>query len=272
MATISTGNLTAIADNISKSLLDLEAALITNVIANSPTKTTITNGAQAGSNSLLSRTAALNDTAQELALAGVAIQDAAKVAAAVNFTASGFYLNYAEYLIALDKHVAGLSAFLVTNVLLVGGEFAAAFNYVAANAVNLGLAGTAPTAILPANVFVNSDQILGSVAVTAAAAGTFSPGTALDLTKYGPAAMYLKNTAGAPTTGTATSFTVTYTNAAGTPAQTSTQALGGALGAGAYLAINSISGSAVSAITVNSGGVNGDAIAVVIKPARVITY
>lgn len=272
MAIISNANLTAIADNIGKSLLDTETALITNLGANAPTITTISNGANAASNSLLARVASLNDTQQESALVNQAIMDAANVVSQVTFTKNGLYLNYKDILVALDKHVGGLNAFLTTNSLQVTGEFAFAFNYIAANAALLGLATAPLTSIVPANVFVNADQILGSIAVTGVSAGTFSAGTALDTTKYASAQLYLKNTAGSPTGGTATSFTVTYTNAAGTTGQTATQALSGALAAGGYLAVAGAIGQAVSNIVVNSGGVAADAIAVVIKPARTITY
>jgi hypothetical protein len=272
MATISTGNLTALADNIAKSLVDLEAALITNVVGGSPSKATIQNGQNAGSNSLLSHVAGLADPDQEAALIDEAIADAAKVAATVDFSMNGFRRNYAEFLIALDRHVGGLNAFLVTNTLQVHPYFAACFNYIADLAPQLGLASAALTHVAVSRIFTPTEVILGSIAVTGAAAGTFSAGTALNTSLYGASQLYLKNTAGAPTTGTNTVFGITYTNAAGTSGQTTTQALSGALGAGAYLAVGAITGSAVSNITVNSNGANTDAIAVVVKPARTIAY
>ena len=272
MATISTSNFLAIADSIAKTLVDLESAYITNPGANAPTVTTITAGQTGGSNSLISRVAALNDVVQEAALAGPANTDAAAVVAYMTITANAFYPLYKEFMKALDSHTAGVNAYLVANTLMVHPEFAAAFNYFATNGVALGLVNTSATAIATTHIFVPASQTLASIAVTGAATGTFSAGTNLDLTKYGPSQLYLKNTAGSPTTGTATSFTVTYTNAAGTAGQTATQALSGALAAGATLAISVATGSAVSNIVVNSGGVNGDAIAVVVVPARTITY
>lgn len=270
MATISTANLTALADSIAKSLVDAEAALITLPTSNAPTIATITAGQNGASNSLRARIAALNDVDQEADLAPAGKVAAANMASAIVLSASTFYQQYRSLLSALDSHVGGLNAFLAANSLQVHPEFAAAFNAFATNATALGF--KAATAIDPTHIFVPAVQTLGSIAVTGAAAGTFSAGTPIDTTKYAPAQLYLKNTAGGATGGTATSFTVTYTNAAGTAGQTATQALSGALAAGATLAIGSVVGSAVSNIVVNSGGVAADAIAVIVQPLRTVAY
>jgi hypothetical protein len=272
MATISTANLTALADNIAKSLVDLEASLITNVAANAPTKATIQAGQTGGSNSLQARVAGLNDAQQEADLVDEALADAAKIAALVNFTMNGFHRNYAEFLVALDKHVGGLNAFLVSNSLQVHPYFATCFNYVADLAPQLGKSASALTHIAVSRIFTPTEVTLGSIAVTGAAAGNFSAGTALNTTLYGASQLYLKNTDVSPTTSTNAVFHITYTNAAGQAGQTTDQALSGALGAGAYLAVGSVTGSAVSVITVTSNGSNGDQIAVVVKPARTIAY
>src|SRR6185437_3140176 len=150
-------------------------------------------------------------------------------------------------------------------------EFAAAFNYFAVNGVAMGLVNTTPTKLATTQVFVPTAQNLATISVTGTAAGTFGAGTAVDLTKYAPLPLYLKNTAGSSTTGTATSFTVTYTGTNGN-SHTATQALSGALAAGATLAISGATGSAVSNIVVNSGGVNGDTLAVAVLPSRTVTY
>lgn len=272
MATISTGNFLALADNVGKSLVDLEANFITNAGANAPTISTITSGQNGGSNSLYARVAALNDIVQVRDLAGSAKVAADNVVAWMGISKNALYLQYVQFMNALETHTGGVAAFITTNTLLVHPEFAAAFNYFASNAVGLALRGSAPTAIPTTDIFVPTSQTLASIAVTGSAAGTFGAGTAIDLTKYAPLPLYLKNTGGSPTTGTATSFTITYTNAAGTPGQSATQALSGALSAGATLAISGATGSAVSNIVVNSGGANGDAIAVVVVPSRVVAY
>lgn len=271
MTTISTANFLTLADNIAKSCLDLEAAFIANIAANAPTATTITNGQTAGSNSLLSRVAALNDIIQERDLANGAYLAATGVTSYLNIANAAFYQLYVQLMNALEAHVGGVSAFITTNTLMVHPEFASAFNYYAGVAVQLALKGTPVTKVPTTAVFVPQAQTLASIAVTGSATGTFSAGTAVDLSKYAPLPLYLKNTGGSGTTGTATSFTVTYTKADGTSGN-ATQALSGSLAAGATLAIASATGSAVSNIVVNSGGANGDAIAVIVQPTRTVTY
>lgn len=269
MATISTANLTTIVDNIAKTMTDIKADYITGLAAN---VTTITNGQNAASNSLRAHVASLGDLDQEAALASSASAANSSLVPLLTISMNSYYPSLGSFFVALDKHVSGLNAFLTANSLQVHPEFAAAFNYIAQNAVSLGLAPAALTQIAAANIFINSNQTLASVAVTGAAAGTFSAGTPIDTTKYGPAALFLKNTAGSPTTGTATSFTVTYNNGTGNSAATATQALSGALAAGGVLAIAGASGISVSNIVVNSGGSAGDAIAVVVQPLRTVAY
>jgi hypothetical protein len=272
MAIISSSNLTTLVDNIAKSMTDLRTAFIANLGANAPTLTTITNGQNAASNSLRAHVASLNDLDQESALAAAASAANTALVSQLAISMNEFYPSFGSFMVALDKHVGGLNAFLVANSLQVNPEFASAFNYIAANAVLLGLAPAVLTQIAPANIFINLNQTLASVAVTGAAAGTFAAGTAIDTTKYGPAALFLKNTAGGATGGTATSFTVTFNNGIGNAAATATQALSGALAAGAVLAIAGASGISVSNIVVNSGGVAADAIAVVVQPLRTVSY
>jgi hypothetical protein len=271
MSTISTSNLQTIADNIAKSLVDIEAAYISGVTS---TVTAVTNGASAASNSLAAHVAALADLAEEKALVLTASQAAANVSGQFPLTANQFYDLYRTFLFSLDQHTGGLNTYLTTNSVQVHPEFAAAFNRMAGLAVSTGLTGTAPTVIAPANIFTPTEVSLATISVTGSAAGTFAAGSTLDTTKYGGSQIYVKNTGGSGSTGTATSFTVTYTKASdGTTGHTATQALGGSLGAGAYLAIGSIADAkAVTAIAVNSGGANADTFAVVIKVLRAIAY
>lgn len=269
--TISSGQFQAIADNIAKILVDLEAAYVSGTASSD---TTVNNGVNAASNSLFARFSALSTSDQ----AGQIGRNWEKVSALVsNFTninASGnLYALVAPYLEALEFDMGGVAHFIESNGILVHPEFAAAFNWMVQNGRTLGLLPAPTPAILPSSTMLTGDQILASVAVTGAAAGTFSAGTALDTTKYaGPLQMYLKNTAAGVTGGTATSFTITYNDGAGNNAATATQALSGALAAGAKLAIGTKTGISVSAITVNSGGVAADAIAVVVTAPRTIAY
>lgn len=385
MAIISTANLTTLADSVAKALVDLESAYISNPTSNAPTVATVTMGV---GTTQKGRVASLNDVQQEAALAQPTITDVANVLAYMSLSAPTFYAQYRDLMNALDTHVGGLNAFLVTNTLQVHPEFANCFNNWATNAVALGQRGVAPTSIAATQIFPSAAQTLASVAVTGAATGTFAAGTALNTANVAAQQLYLKNntllaapaaapvptaatatvanasalgagvytvgytfttaagettisptatvtltvgqqinvasialpsgatsikfyisiaagnatvgfsgvsltaaaattianlgaaslaapasnTAGIATSGTATSFTVSYTNAAGVSGQTATQALSGALAAGATLAIGVVVGSAVSNIVVNSGGVNGDQIAVVVNPLRTVAY
>lgn len=272
MSVINTTNFLLIADNVAKTLRDLETSLITNVGANAQTLSTIQNGQNAVSNSLLAHVAALGDAGQENALVPAAVATAALSANIPVFALSGLWANWKSLFLALDNHVSGVNAYLQTNTLQVDPYFSDAFNYVANNAAALGVASSNLTPIAIAHIFPKVEVSLGTISVTGASAGTFGAGTALDTTKYASQQLYLKNTSGSPTSGTATSFTITYTNASGTTGQTVTQALSGALAAGAYLAAGSAVGQAVSNIVVNSGGVNADALAVVVKPLRAVVY
>lgn len=269
---ITTTQFTNIADDLAKIIVDMETAFITNPGTNAPTNTTINNGAAASSNSLLARFNALStgDKAGQMGFQIARMVNAPQALTALAKTQ--IYAYFAPYLEALDYDIGGVYSFINTNSLVVHPEFAAAFNWMSANGRTLGLRPYPVQVIQPSQIFTSVEVVLGSIAVTGATTGTFTAGTALDLTKYGPAQLYLKNTAGSGTTGTATVFGITYTNAAGQTGQTTTQALSGSLGAGATLAVSTITGSAVSNITVNSSGSTGDAIAVTIEPTRTIAY
>lgn len=387
MATISTANFLAIADNIAKSLVDLESAFISNITSNTPTAATITAGQTGGANSLQARVAGLNDVVQERDLAGSAYTDASNVVSYLTVSKNALYALYKEFMNALEIHTGGVNSFLTTNTLLVHPEFAAAFNYFAPNASALGLRNAPATSIVAANIFVAAQQSLASIAVTGAAAGTFSAGTAINLSNNAPLPLFIKNTttlanpASAPTLaavtgtgvnasslaagtytvgytfltatgetqlsptasqaitagqqinvssialpsgatgikfyisiaagnstvgysgvtltaaaavelsslgasslpapaastatipsgGTATSLTVTYVNASGATVN-ATQALSGSLAGGATLAVAGATGSSVSNIVVNSGGVANDTFAIVVNPTRTVTY
>lgn len=271
---ISSSQLTTLVDNVSKSIVDLEASLITNVGANSPTSTTITNGQFAASNSLSAHISALAVADQAGFIGTGWLKSANKVNALINFNKNSIYALFEDFLIALEKDLGGLYDSLWANSVQVHPEFQAAFNYIASQENIPGtyeiLDNRNMDLIPPTLVFPATETSLASIAVTGAAAGTFSAGTAIDTTKYASQELWLKNTAGGATGGTATSFTVTYKDINNTT-QTVTKALSGSLASGAYLDLGVI-GQSVSNIVVNSGGVAADAIAVVAKLLRTIAY
>jgi hypothetical protein len=272
---ITSNQFQAIADNIAKICVDLEASYITGTAS---ADTTVNSGVNAASSSLFAHFAALSTTDQ----AGQIGRTWEKVSANVsNFTGvanSNIYALLAPYLEALESDMlaydnGGIAHFLEANSLLVHPEFANAFNYMVNSGRSLGLLPSPTPAILPSSVMLAAEQVLASIAVTGAAAGTFAAGTALDLTKYaGPLQLSIKNTNGGASGGTATSFTITYNNGAGNSAATVTQVLSGALASGAKIVAGAALGISVSAITVNSGGVAADNFAIVVEPARTISY
>ncbi len=247
-------------DSITTSILALETAFNTTLASSASSIVT-------GQSSTLGKLSNISDIPSEVTVGPQLEADTNAVIAMVSVPNDTIYSLFARTLNHLDMDVNGLASYLTTNLILVHPEFANAFNYM------VGLRLRVPiTTIGPGSVFTPTQVNLGSIAVTGAAAGTFTAGTALNTSLYAPQQLYLQNTGTATTGGTATSFTVTYTNAAGTTGQTVTQALSGTLAAGAYLALGTAVGSAVSGITVNSGGVSGDALAVCIQVLRVPTY
>jgi hypothetical protein len=267
---ISTTNFLGISDNIARTLLDLKTAFITNPTLNAPTSATIANGQNAASNSLEARIAALGSIIQEAALANPGIAAATGIIGYMDVTPANFYAIYASLMLALDNLVVGVNNFLTLNSLQVHPEFANAFNYAASNAVSLGLALSPLTTISPTNIFVPASQTLASIAVTGVTTGSLTAGTPINTSLYAPEQLYITNILGSSSTGTATNFTITYTNAAGTTAIVS-QALSGSLPAGANIAVTGAIGSAVSAISITSGAA-GDQFGIIVLPLRTVTY
>lgn len=268
---IQTSNLLAIADNIAKTLLDLESAYISNPATNSPTVNTITNGLTATSSSLESRVAALANIQQEADLALATSQAATNVQAYMAITPQQLYVLYASLMIALDHHTAGLNSYLTNNAVQVHSEFANAFNYIALNAPSLGITISALAIIQPANIFVPTTQTLGSIAVTGATTGNFTPGSSISSTRYAAGQLYLTNSGASPSTGTSTSFLVTYVNTSGATT-TATVTLLGALAAGTSLIISGAIGFSVSGVLVTANGANGDQFSITVPPARQVSY
>lgn len=266
--TISTAQALAIIDNITKSILDMETSFVSNPASVSPTITTIANGQIGAANSLQARIAALSAADQAGQMGGGWLKTAAAIDNYIETANTNIYALYVPMMKAIDTDLGGLREFLLLNSLQVNGEFAAAFNWMVAHTPSTEVARSPLSAAV---IFPSADVILGSVAVTGAAAGTFSAGV-LGTNLYAGQALWIKNTNGTTSGGTLTSFTITYTNAAGLTGQTVTQALAATLAAGAKVAAGAAVGSAVSNITINSGGVAADNFAVVISPLRAVTY
>jgi hypothetical protein len=266
--TISTSQATTIIDNLTKSILDLETSFVTNPASVSPTVATITAGQFGASNALQAHIAALSAADQAGQMGATWLSTADAVQAYAETANTQVYKLFVPMMRALDTDLGGLREFLLLNSLQVNSEFAAAFNWMVTNTPSTSVA---PSPLSPAVIFPDTEVILGSVAVTGAAAGTFTAGV-LGTNLYAAQALYIKNTAGVTSGGTTTSFTITYTNAAGLTTATVTQALGATLAAGAKIAAGSAVGSAVSAITINSGGVASDEFAIVIEAARAVAY
>lgn len=271
MTYLSTAQVTALADNVAKTLIDIETDLITNPAGSSPTVATITAGQNAGSNSLSSRILALTPGT---AYSNLQAQLASAVSAIVNYISiskTTMYALYAPLMVAMDADVGNLADFLNANSLQVHPEFAACFNYVATNGLNKGWVGYLMAPIMPPAIFPSTETSLATFAPTGASTGTFTAGTAIDLSKYAPQELWLKNTTGAGTTGTATAFHITYKDASGNAAATKVYTLGGAMTSGQYIDL-SIAGSVVSAITISAGGNAADTFAIVAKLLRTVAY
>lgn len=185
--TMSVAQATAIFDTIAQSLQDTEAFLI----PTSGNLTTIQNGMNGGTNSLISRVAPLLNDAQSGTLGNAAAGVSTVVQNTANLTKAKLYTLYIPMLQSLELSLpGGVAEFCRANSILVHPEFAACVNAFAASQGESGLEGV----LLAPNIFLGAEQSLATFAVTGASAGTFAAGTALDLTKYAPAPLSLKNT------------------------------------------------------------------------------
>lgn len=260
--------LTPILDNITQTLIDLDGNLVAGL---SGAATTIRAGQHGTSNSLQSRVAALASYDLLGSNLGRAWEATAqKVHDYIVIDATVHNKLVADTMVALDKDLGGLQHFLHANSMMVHRRFADAFNYIAANMVSLNLGPQPLQPISPAQVMLSAGQTLATFNATGATTGTFAAGTAIDTTKYGAHQLYIKNVGGSGTTGTATSFTITYTGADGV-SHTATKALSGSLAAGATLAVGTTQGTAVTGISITSG-VNGDQFAIVVISLRSVGY
>jgi hypothetical protein len=276
MATITSTNLQNLADNCAKIIADTYAAFVTGPSTNAPTIATITSGITGASNSLESRIAGLADFSQESTLATAAAAAATNMNALLNnqITQATIEAQFAAYMNALDLETSGLASFLSANSIQVDEYFSGAFNYFVSNAVALGLRGNSnlPTKIPTTSIFPHASQAnLGSIAVTGAAAGAFTAGTAIDTTKYSPLTLYIENTS-AGNAAAATSFTVTYTGSDGT-SHTVTFAISSGMQPGVSHGVSlSVIGSAVTNIAVNSSGTSGESYQIYAPVVRSVAY
>src|SRR5260221_106771 len=224
---LTNAQVTAITDSIAKAITDFN----TNFLTGTATITTTINsgvGGTGATSATLGRVlayAAVPDAADELALLPKVNTVASNVAAYLTGVRAlnSLYLQYLPLLDALDTTQSGLNAFLTSNALQVNAFAAAAFNYYQANATTLGFRTPAniPVAIATANFFPYAavDTLWG---FTCSGATTFSANavgtnvsTAVSGGGVGQVYIYKNNATNA--IGCAT-FTITYTNAAGTPA------------------------------------------------------
>lgn len=266
---ITTTKIQQLTDSIAKLLTDTSTA-VTGLTSNAPTISTMT----AGITSQAARVAGFNAIDDETALAAAV---SASGAAYDSFLATLAVLSqayptlYVE-LNALETWANGLSGYLATNSVQVHKAFADAFNSFAANARNSGLRLTNPVAIAPANIFpAAAIDPVAAVAVTGAAAGTFTAGTAVDTTQYGALPLYLQNSS-AGASAAATVFHITYVGADGA-SHTVDKTITVSMGTGAGNAVTlGVTGTAVTAISITSNGTNGESYHVTAPLVRTPAY
>lgn len=257
-----TTQFTNIADDIAKALVDLEAVLISD---DSSKISTILGGLAPSGSTLSGRVGA--DSSQSNAITAAATVSNL-VTNFITVSKSELYSLYMPVIEQLELALPdGIAGFMRANSLLVHPEFAACVNYAATYGNEQGLIGQ----ITPGQQFVAQETSFGTMAVTGAAAGTFTDGSALTSSVIGNQKIWLKNTAGAPTTGTATVFHVTYTDDTNTSHANATVTMSGAIAAGGYFDTG-LSGIDVTAWSVVSSGANTDALSLVAKPTRTVAY
>lgn len=281
--TLTTTQVTAIADSIAKGILDYNTNMITGL---SGAATTINAGVSGtGASATVGRVlayAGVPDLTDELTLLSPVNKVATNVAAYISSIRSlnGFYQQYFPLLDALDSALSGLNAFLTTNALTVNAMFANAFNLYVTQASLLGYrtAANLPTAIAVANYFPYAavDTMWG---FTCSGATTFSAnavGTnaSTSVAGGGVGQIYIYKNNAVNAVGGAT-FTVTYTNASGNPANATYSTTSGVpLASGSLSAGYAVTGAVGSAITAVSGTgmTNGEQYTLGIQLVRSAAY
>lgn len=254
---------TALTDSVAKALTDFN----TNFVTGTATITTTINsgvGGTGASSATLGRVlayASVPDAADELALLPKANIVASNVAAYLSGVRAlnSLYLQYMPLLDALDTAQSGLNAFLTTNTLQINAFAATAFNYYQANATTLGFRSPSniPVAIATANFFpfATTDTMWGftSSGATTFSANTVGVNTSTAVNGGGVGQVYIYKNNAVAAVGGAT-FTITYTNAAGTPAIATYSTVSGTPAASGSLATGYVvSGAIAQAITSVSG-------------------
>jgi hypothetical protein len=227
MAAPTNSVLLAITDSIAKAITDFAAL--------AATATTSASSINSG----ISGTGASNTLGRVLALAATPSFDPVSEQALIvpvnssvtNVTAyhtgitalNAYYQQFLPFLNAFDNYInanittGGVNAWLTANALQVNAYFAAAHNYLATNAIGLGLrtSATVPTALSIANYFPFANvNPMFTLACTGATAATQTVGSATSTQGGGVANVVVwKSNAGVGAGGA--TLTITYVNAAG---------------------------------------------------------
>lgn len=261
--TLSTAEVTALADSIAKGLADYN----TNFISGTASATTSMNtgiGGTGATSATLGRVLAyanvpsLSDELLMLSPANTAAANCAAYLSGVR-NINSFAQQYFPLLDKMDSDVSGLNAFLTTNSLQVNAWFAAAFNLYVTNAGLLGFRTSTnlPTAIAVANYFPYAavDTMWSFVCSGATTFSANAVGSNVNTTAFGGGVgqIYIYKTNATNAVGGAT-FTITYTNAAGNAANATYSTTSGVpLASGSLSAGYAVTGAIGSAITGVSG-------------------
>lgn len=280
---LNTTQVTQLCDSVAKGIDDYTTAFITNTGTNSPIYSTITAGVSGtGGSATVGRVLNFLDNASEQILIKPVNTAAANVTAYITSVRAiaGFYAQYYTLLDAIDTTVGGLNAYLTTNSIQVKACFANAFNAYQAVAVPLGLrtSTNAPIAIATANFFPDAaiDTMWG---FTSSGATTFSANAVgananTSVSGGGVGQFYIYKNNASNAIGGAT-FTIQYTNAAGSTASTTynttsgTPTASGSLSSG--FAITGAIGSAIVSVT-GSGMTSGEQYTIGMKLVRASAY
>lgn len=270
-------------DSVAKAIDDYTAAFITNTGTNTPLYSTITAGVSGtGSTATVGRILNFIDNTSEQVLLKPVNTTAASVTAYITSvrSISGFYQQYYSLLDAIDLTVSGLNAYLTTNTLQVNASFANAFNAYQVLATTLGYRTSvnAPTAIATANFFPSAaiDTMWGftSNGATTFSSNAIGTNTSSSVSGGGVGQFYIyKNNSGNAAGGA--TFTIQYTNAAGTTASATystssgTPSASGSLSSG--YAISTAIGSAIVGVT-GSGMTSAEQYTIGMKLTRASAY
>lgn len=280
---ITTSQVTQISDSVAQALSDFNTCFVANTAVSSPSSATIINGVSGTTvTNTLGRILNFLDLPSELNMLTAGNTMANNVTAYTTGLQSntGFYAQFNTIFDKLDTTTAGLNAYLTANSLQVNAWFALAFNNWCTNAVAVTPGRTsanAPIALSAANFFpYSATDTMWNVtcgtgtSMTISAVGTNAT-TGVNGGGVGQIYIYKVNATNA--IGGAT-FTITYTNGAGSPATaTYTTSSGVPLASGSLAAGYSVStgiGSAITAVT-GTGMTNAEQYRFGIKVVRALS-